>query len=161
MFKRIVVCCLLVLGISAVAYCAASSRVELLDGSVINGEIVSFENGYYTINTGSFGQVKIDAGKVRRIETSAIGLPQVSTGSSDANIKSQMDSVRQDMLNNPEAMKIVNELISDPKFQEMAKDPAVANAASSGNIQSLMSNEKFMGIVNNPKIKELQEKIKK
>jgi len=161
MFKKAVVTCLLVLGVSAAAYCAASSRVELLDGSVINGEIVSFENGYYTINTGSFGQVKIDAGKVRKIETALAGTAQAPAGMQDANIKSQMDKVRTDMLNNPEAMKIVNELISDPQFQEMAKDPAIANAASSGNIQSLMSNEKFMGIVNNPKMKELQEKIKK
>ena len=41
------------------AYCGQISRIELTDGSVINGEIISFADGMYDISTDSLGEMKI------------------------------------------------------------------------------------------------------
>jgi len=162
--KKIMLFCLLMVAISSPAYCGQTSRIQLNDGSVINAEVISFQNGTYTLRTGSLGEFKVDATKVQKIESVNTYAPPASFGPSSgsgANISYEVEKLKTKMAGDPEITSIVTGLVSDPQFQEIAKDPSIVNAANSGDLQSLLSNEKFMGLVNNPKIKEIQEKLKK
>lgn len=148
--------------LSAVTYGEQVSRIELNDGSVINGQIVSYLNGVYTINTGTMGEIKIEASKVSKIETGHTSSLSASSSEGQMNTisKEQIDNYRQTIMNNPENASIVTGLVADPEIQELAKDPAIMEAAKSGDLQALMKNEKFMGIVNSSKMKDAVKKLK-
>jgi len=160
--KRTVFCFLFLFGLSTIGYCGQLSKIELTDGSIIQGEVVSFVNGIYTLNTNSFGQLKVDAAKIRKIESPGPYSPPAAEIDSlpMANVNSQMDSVKNQIVNNPEISKTVAGLVADPQFQEILKDPEIVKAVNSKDIKALMSNEKFMGLVNNPKVQEIKDKLK-
>ena len=61
--KKIIIFCLLSLALNAAAYCGQLSKIELTDGSIVNGEIVSYANSVYTINTTTFGEIKVGAAR--------------------------------------------------------------------------------------------------
>lgn len=160
--KKLFIFCLLLM-MNAVVYGEQVSRIELNDGSVINGQIVSYINGVYTINTDTLGEIKIEAAKISKVETaseSSLNMPVGSTSQTSDFSKSQIDDYRQTLMNNPENASIVTGLATDPEIQDLAKDPQVMEAAKKGDIQALMKNEKFMDAVNSPKIKEAIKKIK-
>ncbi|MEI8349900.1 MAG: hypothetical protein WCI77_07080 [Candidatus Omnitrophota bacterium] len=161
--KTIFIFWLFLFALSAVVYSEQVSRIELNDGSVINGQIVSYINGVYTINTGTLGEIKIEAAKISKIETASASSSSTSVNP-DAQIgnisKSQVDSYRQTIMSNPENASIVTGLATDPEIQELAKDPQIIDAAKTGDIQALMKNEKFMSIINSSKMKEAIKKLK-
>lgn len=161
--KKIIIFCLSFCALHAIAYCGQLSKIELTDGSVINGEIVSLVNGSYTINTAAFGEIKIGSAKVAKIESVNYTLPPASVSPAVAtnNLSaSEVSTFGQTLMKNPENAAIFKGLSSNPGLQEMAEDSQIQAAAKSGDIQALMKNPKFMNIVNSPEVQEAVKKIK-
>jgi len=150
------------LALNTAAYCGQVNRIELTDGTVINGEITSYTNGVYTISTPALGEIRVEALKVSKIESPS--RPSINPGIQAAqpnNLSpSQIDNYKQRLMNNPENTAIVTGLAADPGIQELAKDPQIIDAAKAGDIQALMKNKKFMDIVNDPRIQEEMRKLK-
>ncbi len=162
--KKVIILCAFVLFLSSAAYCGQLSKIELADGSVINGEVVSYANGVYTINTANFGEIKVGGGKVSKIESANLLLPVAAVKpliqASDP-VQSQVSTYGQTLMQNPENAALVVGLTSNPELQEMANDPELLDAAKRNDIQALMKNPKFMNIVNSPEIQEAAKKLKK
>lgn len=160
--KKLIICCLCFFWLSRIAHCAQMNKVELTDGSVIEAEIVSQDNGTYTLKSEGLGEVKIDASKIRRIESlSTEAAPGPGNPGSNADLlKSEVDKLKPVITNNQEIMKNVAGLVRDPQFQGILKDPDIVNAVRSGNVKALMSNDKFMNLTNHPAIKEIEKEIK-
>ena len=157
--KKIIIFCLFFLGLSALAYCGQASRIQLTDGSVINGEIISLSEGIYTINTSSLGQIKLEGAKVSKIET--VNSLSNSAASQAQNLnQAQVESYGKSLMEDPKNAAIVTELAADSQFQELAKDPQLKEAAKAGDIQAMMKNEKFKAILENPKLKETIKRLK-
>ncbi|MBS1128620.1 MAG: hypothetical protein H6Q96_1000 [Nitrospirae bacterium] len=145
---------LLMTGVLATGSAAAEIKeVELIDGSVITGEVLSLSSGVYTIRTGSLGTLTIDDTKVRAIR------PQSSTSPSPraGDVKTLQDT----MLSNTEVMGLITSLKDDPQFTKALEDPEVLNAVSSGDIASLMANPRFLELLHNPTVQEIQHKVAK
>jgi hypothetical protein len=166
--KKIIICCLLLLGLSGFAYCGNLNKIELTDGSVIQGEVVSLNNGVYVIKTATLGEVNIEASKVRNVGVSygAANLlnasgAAISTSQAPANdaFSSQVSRIQNTMASDPAIMQKVSGLAADPQFQELLKDPAIVNAARSGDVKSLMNNQKLLDIANSPKLQEIKGDI--
>jgi hypothetical protein len=162
--KRIIICCVFFLALSVAGYCGQISRVELVDGSIIEGEITSFQNGVYTLKTQTQGTIKLEFLKIKKIETSnKISAPAKIETPSQPNVnidKSDINQLSQKLMSNPDTMKAVSELVADPQFQEIMKDPDIINAAKLQDINALMSNEKFMSLINNPRIQQIGNMLK-
>ncbi len=169
--KKSILCCLFLLGLSAIGYCGQISRIELTDGSIIQGEIVSLDKGIYTVSTAGSSEVKVEMGKIRKIVTEETS-PAVATGTSpqtanpatspsSGDIKSEMEQAKSKIASNPAILQIIPAIILDPQFQEILKDPEIATAIKSQNIKALMENKKFLSILNNPKFRKIQEKLKR
>ncbi|MFH0856057.1 MAG: hypothetical protein V1869_06110 [Candidatus Omnitrophota bacterium] len=160
--KKTVICFALISGFALIAYGGQISRIELNDGSVIEGEVVSLDNGAYILNSGSLGKIRVEATRVKRIEAKtqnpdpAGNLPPAMDQDL---IKSEINQTRKQIVDNPEIMRIVNELANDPDFQEAMKDPGIVKAAKSQDVKALISNEKFMNLIKNAKIKEIENKL--
>ena len=150
--KKITIVCLFFLLLSMSAYCGQMNKIELNDGSVINGEIVSFANGLYTIKTDTLGEIKLEQSKISQIS---------SAGQPGSLNQPAIDSYKQKILGNPENTAIISGLANDSQIQDMANDPQIQEAVKSGDIQALMKNKKFMDIVNNPKMQDTIKKLKK
>ena len=161
--KRVIIFFIFLQMLTAVAYGEQVSRIELTDGSIINGEIVSFSNGFYVINTTTFGQIKVEAAKISKIESAkslSSNSPINSTGQPINLGQSQIDAYKEKLMSDPENLAIVTRLATDPQIQEMAKDPQILDAAKSGDIQALLKNEKFMNMVNSAEMQEAVKKLK-
>lgn len=160
--KKTGFCLILIFGLSIGAFCGQISRVELNDGSVIEGDILSLNNGIYTLHSASLGEIKVETEKIRRIdtksqETAPADNPPLNI---DPNlVKSEINKVHRQIANDPEIIQKVNNLADDAEFQEAMKDPELIKAAKSQDIAALMSNGKFMNLIKNPKVKEIENKL--
>lgn len=139
----------LILGISSVR-ASELREIELTDGSVISGEIVSLSKGVYTVRSGALGTIQIRESKIRTIRTKGPG------GEDTAD---QLKSVQQKMMGDADIMSMVRSLQSDPDFQEILKDPEVIKAVQAGDITALMANPKFMNLLNKQSVQQIKDKL--
>ncbi len=159
------ICSLFAAGLAAgTAYAGEVKEVELNDGTVITGEIVSLNNGVYTIKSESLGTVKLTDSKVRTIRQKSPvktagerSASQQNPNSVDANAQAQ--SLQQKMMNDKEVMDKIHSLENDPEFQKILEDPEILRAVNSGDIAALMTNPNFMKLLNNRTVQEITNKV--
>ena len=145
------------------AYAAHKASIELTDGSTLDGEVVSFSDGKYTVNSPSLGTLQIEDSKIRNIRSTdpTAGSPQKDITSLDAaTVQNGIQELQPAMIGNPDIMRTISGLISNPDFRDLLKDPEIMNAAKSSNIKALMANEKFIRVLNDPAVKEIRQKVK-
>jgi len=131
-------------------------EVELKDGSVLSGEVLSLTNGVYTIRTESMGTVTIKDTTVRIIRPKGASASAPPSGHS-----SQVQSLQQSMMADQEVMSMIQSLKDDPAFQKAMEDPAIMQAVTAGDVASLMANPKFLELMNNSTVKNIQQKVAK
>jgi hypothetical protein len=142
---------------------AYGKKIELTDGSALEGEIVSFSEGKYTVQSASLGTLQIEDSKVRSISSTdqaAVDSSGAAVPSDPAAIQSEMQKLQPAIMSDPNIMKTVAGLVSNPDFQALVNDPEVVNAAKSLDLKTLMANQKFVKAINDPAIKEIDQKMK-
>lgn len=161
--RLLVISILLVLGVLIGNVFSGEVReVELKDGSVICGEIVSFKGGIYTLKSSTLGTVKIEESKIRVIRFK----PSVKTkgkqrNSAQTSSKAQVQALQQLMMGDKEIVSMILSLLNDPEVQKILEDPSITKAVNSGDIEALISNPKFMKLLDNPAIKDIGKKTAK
>jgi hypothetical protein len=133
--------------------------VELIDGSVICGEIVSSEGGIYTLKTSTLGTVKIEESNIRtiRFETPGNAKGKENTFRRPA-AERQVHALQQFMLGDPEIIRMIFALMNDPDVRGILEDPSIIEAVNTGNVEALTSNPKFMKLLENPTIRDIISK---
>ncbi len=146
------------------AHAGEVKEVELNDGTVITGEIVSLNNGIYTIKSESLGTIKLTESKVRSIRQKSPvktagerNASQQNPNSVDANAQAQ--SLQQKMMNDKEVMDKIRSLENDPEFKKILEDPEVVRAVNSGDVAALMANPQFMKLLNNRTVQDITNKV--
>ncbi len=144
---------------AAAAHAGEMREIELTDGSVITGEVLSLSGGTYTINSGSLGTIKLEESKIRAIRSK---IPSGSEARKDGLTGSgpEARSLQEKMLNDKEIMSMIQSLKDDPEFQKMLGDPEVMKAVQAGDLSALMANPRFMKLLDNSTVKEIQKKVK-
>ncbi|RLC00207.1 MAG: hypothetical protein DRH90_18945 [Deltaproteobacteria bacterium] len=155
---------LLLLGLITQDVCAGeSSVIELSDGSVITGEVVSFDGKVWTIQSSSMGTLKIDGAKIVSIRSkTAVGKEPdggISTGS-QANA-ADMQAMQQSIMANEQIMAMIMGLQHEPEIQAILQDPEVMQAVNAGDMHALLSNPKFIRLMENAKIKDITKEAVK
>jgi hypothetical protein len=135
---------------------AEVKEIELTDGSVITGEVLSLNNGIYTIRTGSLGTLTIKDSKVRSISTPGSASPSRQSGQN-----SDVRSLQDKMMSDQEVMGMIQSLKDDPQFIKILEDPEIMNAVVSGDTAALMTNPKFLQLLHNPTVQGIQQKVAK
>ena len=124
-------------------------EIELNDGSVIFGEIISLEEDIYTIKSMTLGTVRVERSQIRTIR------PRPATESG----RDPLKTIEQKMLNDDDIRTMLLALESDPDFKEILEDSEIMEEVLSGDITSLMSNPKFLKLFDNPTIQEIRSKM--
>jgi hypothetical protein len=178
MVKHCIIVLFLCVGLGS-AWAAELREIELRDGSVLRGEIVSLENGTYTIRSDSLGEMRISASDVRVIRFAPpdrLPAPESATAaqrehpeSDDINqpvedlqhsgdLHRQLDDVQRSLATDDSIMQIITSLHDDPDVQSVLSDPKVMQAMQTGDLPALMANPKLMELLANPKIQEIQRR---
>jgi hypothetical protein len=140
------------------AYCAEKREIVLKDGSVVTGEILSFDGSNYKIKSRSLGTINIDGENISIIRSARkSNISDKKTRVSQKNI----NTLQQQMLFNQEIMALINSLQDDPQMQAILSDPDLMRAISSGDVQTLMNNPKLKKLMNNPTIKQIADQAVK
>jgi hypothetical protein len=135
-------------------------RIELNDGSVIQGEIVSYSGGVYTIKSENLGIINIEKSKIRSIRSEPEGTSEDRTEGAGADaIKDQVKALQEMMAASPDVMKSIEALQNDPDFQSVLTDPELMKAVNSGDISKLLASPKFNKLLDKPAVQEIGRKV--
>jgi len=156
--RRFLICCVIALSLVAGTARAGELReIELKDGSLITGEVVSLSNGIYTIKSDTLGTLKVEESKVKVIRLKS--LPQ-SPGAAQSSTGGDVQSLQHRMMSDQEILGLIQSLQNDPEFKKLLDDPEIMKAVSAGDIAALSANPKFMKLLSNPTVQEIQKKVK-
>jgi len=169
--RMYIICCVLLLGILHNSLFAGGHvQVELIDGSAISGEIVSFRDGVYTLKSDVLGTIEIKESKIKLIRVKSFGKTASGTTASGTTarepvspsstpINEGVQNLKDSMMSNDKIMEQIISLKNDPDFQKILQDPNIMNAINSGDIGTLMSSPKFMKILESPAIQRIQKEV--
>ena len=140
------------------AFAGEAGEIELIDGSVIHGEVVSFKEGVYTVRSEAIGSIEINESKIRTIRfPSEKTSPEAAYSATKGSPGDESEALQDALLSNEEILPILLSLQNDPEIQEILNDPEIMDAVFAGDLQRLMSNPKFMELLNHPKVRQIQE----
>ncbi len=142
---------------------AAAANVVLIDGTVIHGEVVSLEDGVYTVRSDSLGMLRVPKAKVRTIEEGqAAGRPAASGASSNASVPpaAAIQGIETNVLQNPDLLKMLLALQNDPDVLAVLSDPKVMSEIAAGDYSALMNDPKIVALMNNAKVRAFVEEVK-
>ena len=139
------------------AHAGEVKKIELKDGSVISGEILSLNNGKYTVKSGSLGKIKIPDSKIRSIRSAGAA----GGGAEENKSYSALGSVSKKMAGDAELMKKILALQSDADFQAILNDPEIMKNINSGNYGALTANPKFLKLLNKSTVRDISKKVVK
>ncbi len=155
-------CSLALASILVVCGPAFAATVTLKDGTVIQGEVKSLQDGIYTIETASVGTLHISQEQIRSIDDSPKAPSPSDAGSILGGALSgtnPLDVAKSLIAQDPKLLTTVLELQSDPDMVAVLNDPEIMKAIAAGNYTSLMSNPKIAALMQNPKVRALVESI--
>lgn len=145
------------LGFAAVVL--AAPTIELKDGSRIQGEIQSIDDGVYTVRSPSIGTVHVAQSNIVRIVYggSASNEARSSDKSSPRDVESnrRIQQLQMRLAQDPEAVQSIMSLQSDPQIQAILSDPTIVQAIQEGDYMSLLGNPKIQALENNEQLKQL------
>jgi hypothetical protein len=131
------------------AFAGETKTFELLDGSIITGEIISYNDGTFILKSEILGTVRIEDTNIRAIRSKE-----------DRGISGdEVLALQEKMMGNEEIFAMILSLQNDPEFREVLQDPDIMSAVSSGDINALLSNQKFLKLLENPAIQDIGKMI--
>jgi hypothetical protein len=142
---------------------ASAATVVLRDGTVIQGEVKSLQDGVYTIETASVGTVRVRAADVRSIDEE--GKPPSASGAGQPPPTSSsgvdpLDAVKSQIAADPKVLAAVLALQNDPAVLAVFSDPEVMKAIAANDYAALTSNPKIVALMQNPKVREIIEALR-
>lgn len=135
------------------------NRFELMDGSVIQGEILSFSKGVYRIHSDALGAIDLPEEKISAVK------PVHNSGSQAKNSRQgavtgtqKIDQMQDLLLSDPETVRLIGELQNNPSVQQILEDKELMKAIAEGNLNRLGEDPKIKALMNNKTIGEILEK---
>jgi hypothetical protein len=72
----------------------------------------------------------------------------------------QVRQLQERMLGDAEIMALILDLQNDPEMQELLSDQSVLNAVTTGDISALTRNPRFMRLMENARVMDIQRRVK-
>lgn len=154
--------CLAVLG--GHGHCGEPRTIELVDGSVLVGEIVTVDNGTYTVHTGALGTIAVKDADIVAIHSKEATLrPNTSAESigSQQQGAQALKAVQERMLQDPGIVNALNVLKDDSEFQQILQDPEINKAVQNRDLEYLQANPKIRALMANPTIQEIYKNLQR
>ena len=130
----------------------AASQIELVDGTTIQGDVISASHGRYVIRSSTLGQIELPESSIRSIRP-------VAARDSNPAISADLQSIQQQIVSSPELMQMVNALLADPQFQAAMNDPELRQLVMSGNLEALRGDPRVLRLLAHPSVQAIIGKV--
>ncbi|HQL40714.1 MAG TPA: hypothetical protein PLO93_00260 [Candidatus Omnitrophota bacterium] len=161
MIKKFLCLALVILVVSASPLFAQEKRAIMLkDGTNIVAEILSFNNGIYTLAT-SFGRIDIpdtDIVSISSASATASSLPLTATQPTSPSgfpISSQINNIQGQLMQDPDFVSKAQDLSRNPEVMQVLSQPDIAAAIMNHDINALQNNPKIKELLSNPQVLDL------
>jgi hypothetical protein len=134
------------------------SRFELMDGSVIQGEILSFSRGVYRINSDMLGTISLPEEKIRAIKPIRDSGQPVKNSNETVTGAQKIDQMQNRMLSDPETLRLIEELQNNPSVQNILQDDELMKAIAQGNLNRVGEDPKIKALMNDKTIEKIIKK---
>ena len=155
--------CLAAVLLGFAAYVSASPTIELKDGSRIEGEIQSIDNGVYTVLSPSLGTVHVAQSNIVQIvysgDASKAADSSAKSPARDEALAGEVQQVQARLAQDPATMQSIMSLESDPQIQAVLSDPAIVKAIQDGDYASLLGNPKIQALDSDEHLKQLLQRV--
>ncbi len=162
MIQRIFSIILFLLFLTPCVFSATTKYITLKDGSVIKGELVSFENGTYTVQTDNLGQLQLPEANVVSVANQGL-VAQGPTASAQPNFSNRVSAMQNQIMADPQAMQAVQAMAEDPEIASMISDPnfvqKLSTAVSNGNVDGVADDPRIQELMGNPKMQALIQQL--
>lgn len=152
--------------LSPSTFAAAVKHITLKDGSVIKGELISFENGLYTVQTDNLGRLQLPEANVVSVSNEMAAAPAPSQGQQAVaapSFSNNVSAMQTQIMNDPQAMQAVQAMAEDPEIAAMISDPnfvkQLTSAVSGNNIDSVADDPRIQQLMVNPKMQALIQQL--
>ena len=142
------------LGAPAAAW---SEQIVLVDGSRINGEVLSMRNDAYQVKTPSLGIINLPKSQVQSI--SAGSSAPAASPSADTQKQSAVQSLQATMAQDAGLMSSIMSLQNDPDMLAVLNDPEVMRLVQSFDLQALATHPKIKKLMENRQVQSIQDKV--
>ena len=144
------------------SHAGVRSQIQLLDGSVIQAEIISFSNGVYKLRSESLGIISIAEGRVESIlpnKSKTSGTPaQLETVNPSIGQKAQ--GLQQKLTSDPKAMEMLLDLRKDPSMIGVLNDKDLMRAIQQGNLSTVIKNPKIQKLMKSKAVGDVIQRSK-
>ena len=138
---------------SGYLFAAELQRVVLQDGSSVNAEVLSLNNGVYTLRSPALGKFTVSATQVQAIQSIRGTSPQAQSTTRDT--RAEMEQIQSSLLSNGDMVKLIMALQNDPDVQAILADGDIMAAIQRGDYESLANNPKVKNLMNKPEMKQI------
>jgi hypothetical protein len=158
--RLIILCCFLLLSLSIQIASAGEVReIELTDGSTITGEVQSLGSGIFTIKSESLGTIRVEESKIRAIRAKS-STAVSGAGPGSGNTTGAVKNLQEKMTGDKDIMALIQSLQDSPEFKKILEDPEIMKAVNDGDVAALTANPRFMKLLDNTTVKEIEKKVK-
>ena len=131
--------------VSSASHAGVTSQIQLVDGSVIQAEIISFSNGVYKLRSEMLGTLSIAEDRVQSIRPNQLQIPGTPNKlqATDPPIGQKVQGLQQKLISDPKTMEMLLDLQSDPSMSSVLKDKELMQAIQQGNLSKVVKNQKI------------------
>lgn len=148
----------LAIGVGAPNNClGAQKRIELVDGTVLYGELVYVGKDHWEVLSDTLGTVDLAPDQIKSIEP--VEAEPTDHGAAPSDFNDQVRHMTNRMKSDPGIMEIIQSLQHDPDFERVMRDPAIIKAIQEGDLNSLLNNPDFLKLLNHPKVQQIYRKM--
>ncbi|MBF0384796.1 MAG: hypothetical protein HQL27_02880 [Candidatus Omnitrophica bacterium] len=165
MKKSIITCFLsllfLLLSVNG-SFAQGENSITLKDGSQVIGKIIKLEDGIYTVETASIGEINIEQDNVLQVGPASgeiTALAEEAPSEDISGLKGEAYELQKSILKDEELMSEIKLLLEDEEVKQILSDPEVMSAVLSFNPQKVSENPRIQKLLESPKMRALIEKI--
>ena len=148
------------ISISTDSYADTLKIIKLKDGSTIKGKVLQLENGIYTLETSNLGEMNIDESDILSITSQEfLEKPTTTSSTQKAELQKQVQQIQGTILADEEVIAEIQNLLEDDNIKAMLSDPKLLEDVISFDRQKIEQNTSIQDLMNNPKMRNLINKI--
>ena len=138
------------------------NQIKLVDGSVIQAEIISFSNGVYKLRSEMLGTLSIAEDRVQSIRPNKSQTPEMleKLESSDPSVGKKVQGLQQKLTSDPKTMEMLLDLGNDPSMIGVLNDKDLMRAIQQGNLSTVIKNPKIQKLMKSKAVGDVIQRSK-
>ena len=148
--------------VPSASHAGVTSQIQLVDGSVIQAEIISFSNGVYKLRSEMLGTLSIAEDRVQSIRPNKSQTPGKleKLKSSDLSVGKKVQGLQQKLTSDLKTMEMLLDLGNDPSMIGVLNDKDLMRAIQQGNLSTVIKNPKIQKLMKSKAVGEVIQRGK-